>query len=230
MVPHRFPDLGAGPSLVGKRIRRVAELVHVKRARNLRGQTRRHVLVILRMTARDVRARQPHFSPERANVRDFFLRHFVGNNQDGPVTFCAADQGQAQTGVASSRFDDRSAGLQFPIALGGFDHRERDAILDRSARVVVFELEKELAETGVEPRDFDQRRVANQRKDRRRFLMRRGRVRELHHVATTPNYCPRRTAGEHRTAFRRSSARSGGRRLYKSRWSESSSTADRGNV
>src|SRR5205085_3771475 len=135
---------------------------------------------------------------------------------------------EAETCIARGRFDDRAAGLQSSVALRRFDHRKRDAVFDRSARIVVFELEEKLTKTGIEPCDLDERGVADERKDRRRFL-RGGRMRELRHVATTRLCCRRKTAAERRSAFRRSSSHSEGRRPCRPRSSESSSQANRGN-
>ena len=105
-------------------------------------------------------------------MRDFFLRHLVGNDEDDAITFRAGDKREAEAGVARGGFDDRAAGLQMPVALGGFDHRESDAILDRAGRVLVLELHEKLARTGVHPRDLDQRRVADERKNCGRFVAR----------------------------------------------------------
>ena len=55
------------------------------------------------------------------------------------------DQRQPQARVAGGGFDDGRAGADFALALGRFDHRAADAVFDRAARVLVFELEKQLA-------------------------------------------------------------------------------------
>ena len=64
-------------------------------------------------------------------------------------------------------------GSQLSFPLGGFDHRERDAILDRAGRILVLQLDEKLARSGVHPRDLHQRRVADERKNGRRFTLRR---------------------------------------------------------
>ena len=122
-MSHLLPDLGAGAALVRERICWIAELIHIKGTRDFRGQVRRHVLVIFRMTARDVGSCQPHFGAERADMSNFFLRHFVGDNKNEAISFRAGDQGEAESGVPCSSFDDRAAGLQFPIPFRRFNHR-----------------------------------------------------------------------------------------------------------
>ncbi len=172
VMAHLLPNLRPGSALVRERIGRIAELINVEAARNFLGQARRDVLIIFRVTAGDVRARHPHLGAERAHVGDFFLRHLVGNNENAAVAFGAGDQSQAETGIAGSRLDDRAARLQFSIAFRRLDHRESDAILDRAGRILVLEFKKKLARAGVHPRDFHQRRVADERKNRGRFVAR----------------------------------------------------------
>ncbi len=147
------------------RIGRIAELVDVKRARDFLGQARGHILVIFRMPARDIGARHPHFRAERAHVRDFFLRHLVGNDEDDAITFGRGDERETEAGVAGGGFDDGAAGLEVPVALGRFDHGEGDAVLDRAGRVLVLQLHEELAGADIHARDLDQRCVADERED-----------------------------------------------------------------
>ena len=81
-------------------------------------------------------------------------------------------------GVARGRLDDRAARLEQAGALGGLDHRQADAVLDRAARVEHLELgqEERLAigrpEVAGEPADPDERRAADQVQDRLRVLHR----------------------------------------------------------
>ena len=56
-------------------------------------------------------------------------------------------------------------GLMLPVALGGLDHRQRDAVLDRAAGVLVLELEEQPAGAGVEAAYLDQRGVADEIED-----------------------------------------------------------------
>ena len=52
------------------------------------------------------------------------------------------------------------------LALGRFDHRERDPVLNRAARIFIFQFQEKVTRPGVDLRDLHQRRVADQRKDR----------------------------------------------------------------
>ena len=52
-------------------------------------------------------------------------------------------------------------GFEAAVALGRLDHRERDAILDRAAGILVLELEEQAAGAGIELPHLDHRRVAD---------------------------------------------------------------------
>ena len=58
------------------------------------------------------------------------------------ITFRGRDQRQAETCVSGGRLDDRAPGFQLSFLLGGFDHRERDTILNRASRVLVLQLDE----------------------------------------------------------------------------------------
>ena len=145
-----------------ERIRRITELIHIKPARNFRGQPRGHILIVFGMAASHVGPRHDHFGAERFDVRDFFLRHLVGDNENDSITFRAGNQRQTETGVSRRRFDHGPARLQFSLLLGRLDHSERDAIFDRAGRILIFQFNEKLAGTGIDPRDLDERRIANE--------------------------------------------------------------------
>src|SRR3546814_16203750 len=67
-------------------------------------------------------------------------------------------------GIAAGRRDDGPAGLEFAGALGILDHREGDAVLDRSAGIGALRLDPDLggSEQAV---DADVRRVADRLQD-----------------------------------------------------------------
>ena len=88
-------------------------------------------------------------------MKDLFLAHLVGHHDQQPVTLLRRHQREAEAGVAGGRFDDQRAGLDFPCALGGLDHGERHAVLDRAAGVLVFQLEEEARTTRVEALRLD---------------------------------------------------------------------------
>ena len=164
---HLRPDLGSGRALVRHRVGRIAELVGVERAGNIRSQARRHVLVILGMSLVHVRARHPDFGAERFQMQHFLGRHLVRNHQQHAIAFGARDQRETEPGVAGSGLDDSSAGFQAAVRFGGRDHGKRDAVLDRAAWVLTFQLDEQAAAANVKSSDLDQRRVANQAQDSR---------------------------------------------------------------
>src|SRR6516165_2131824 len=91
----------------------------------------------------------------------FFLTHLVRDDENEAIALLRRDEGQAQAGIAGGRFDESAAWSYLAVALGCFDEREADAILDGARRILVFELGEEAARTSVEARQFDERRVAD---------------------------------------------------------------------
>ena len=81
---------------------------------------------------------------------DLLAAHLVGHDEQRAVALERADEREREAGVAGGGLDDRAAGRQPPVALGGLDHRQRDAVLDRAARVLALELDEQLAGAGVE--------------------------------------------------------------------------------
>ncbi len=94
-MPHLFPNFRSGRALVRKGICRIAELVHIKPARNFFGESRSNILVIFRMAPCHIRTRDPHFGAECFYVRNFFLRHFVWNDKQDAITLRAGNKRQA---------------------------------------------------------------------------------------------------------------------------------------
>ena len=139
---HLLPDLGAGGALVRERIRGIAELVDIERARDLRGESLRHVLIIIGMALGDVGARHANLGAQRLEMQYFFCRHLVRDDQQHAIAFGARDQGESEAGVACSRLDHGPAGFESTVLLGGSDHRQGDAVLDRAPWVLVLELEE----------------------------------------------------------------------------------------
>ncbi len=174
-----LPDLRARALFVGGRIGRVLELVDEHRVRGLPGQGFGDVLVVVRMALVHVRAGQPHLDPQRPQVQDLLPRHLVGHHQDQPVALGHRDLGQAQAGVPGGGLDDRSAGLEGAGRLGRFDHRQRDAVLDRAAGVLVLQLDEQPARPGLQRRQLQHRGRPDQVQGRAHRRRRQGLV----HVA-----------------------------------------------
>jgi hypothetical protein len=86
--------------------------------------------------------------------------HAVGHDEDQLVALDGGHHGEAHTRVAGGRLDDRSARLEQPLRLGGFDHRQRDAVLDGAAGIAAFGLDPDLGAREQAPQ-ADMRRVAD---------------------------------------------------------------------
>ena len=154
----------SGPVVVScaSRVGGVGELVDVEGAGDFGGDFFGHVLVVFGMALADVRAGHADLGAERPQMLDLLARHLVGDDQHDVVALGDADLRQAKPGIAGGRLDDGAAGRQPPVALGIGDHRQRDAILDRAAGVLAFQLDEQPAAAGVELGELDDRRFADQ--------------------------------------------------------------------
>lgn len=66
----------------------------------------------------------------------------VRHDQDHLVTLDRGGHRQGDPGVARGRFDQCIASVDLPAQLGAGDHRQRRTVLDRTRRVIPFELEQ----------------------------------------------------------------------------------------
>ena len=103
-----------------------------------------------------------HLGAHGLEVQHLFRGHLVGHHQHHPVTLGPAHQRQAQAGIAGGGFNDGTARAQATVAFSGVDHRQADAVLDGTAGVLRFKLEKQRAGAGIEAADLDQRGIADQ--------------------------------------------------------------------
>ena len=71
---------------------------------------------------------------------DLVGRDLVRAHEDALVALLLGHDRQPDAGVAGRRLDDGAAGLERAGALGGLDHAQRDAVLDRPAGVEVLDL------------------------------------------------------------------------------------------
>jgi hypothetical protein len=126
------------------------------------GETLGVILVILGVTLLYVGAGQPYVDPHRADMADLVRAHLVGDHQDQLVTLLRGDQAEPEAGIAGGGLDDGSARLDLAFLLGGLDHADGDAVLDRSARILGLHLDVQFAGAGVEFADLENRRVAYQ--------------------------------------------------------------------
>ena len=173
----------------------VGVLVGLPGVRRLLGQAPRDGVVGARVVRLDVGRADDHLGAERAQGVDLLPRHLVGHDEDAAVALLGGGHGEAEAGVAAGRLDDGAAGLELALALGGLDHRQRDPVLDRAARIEVLELGQEPRTAGrLEVRQPHDGRVADEV----------GENGELAHAAILPTRCGRvpRRAHAIRSALR----------------------------
>jgi hypothetical protein len=84
--------------------------------------------------------RQHQFGTESAHALAAFDALVLRHDQDHPVTLDRRRHGQRDAGIAGGRLDQRIAGLDVAARFGMDDHRQRRPILDRTGRVVAFQL------------------------------------------------------------------------------------------
>ena len=138
------PQLGPGRLVVRQRVGGVRVLVGLEGARDLLREAVRDAVVGLRRVGRDVGRRHHDLGAVGAQQVDLLLRHLVRHHRDHAVALQARGDREAGAGVARGRLDDRAAGLQPPVLLGRLDQADRDAVLDRAARVEELELGDDL--------------------------------------------------------------------------------------
>ena len=161
------PDLRAGGVVVGLRVGRVAVLVGLEGAGDLLGQAVGDAVVGLRGLGVDVGRRDHDLGAQRAQQVDLLARHLVGHDRDDAVALQPGGDREAGAGVAGGRLDDRPAGAEAAVALGGVDQVDRDPVLDRAAGVEQLELGDELRrQAGADAAEPDERRVADRVEDR----------------------------------------------------------------
>ena len=160
------PQLRARGAVVHLRVGRVAVLVRLERARDLLGEAIGDAVVRLGRLGRDVGRRDDDLGAVRAQQVDLLLGHLVRHHGDHAVALQRGGDREPGAGVAARRLDDRPARPQQPVALGGLDQGDRDAVLDRSAGVERLELRDELrTQVPSDPRQPHQRRVADHVED-----------------------------------------------------------------
>jgi hypothetical protein len=87
--------------------------------------------------------------------------HALGHDQDQFIAFDRRDHRKADSGVARGRLDDRAARLELTAPLRVFDHRERDSILDRAARIRPLRFHPDFGAVAEQAVDPDVRGVAD---------------------------------------------------------------------
>ncbi|CCK17615.1 hypothetical protein BN136_3625 [Cronobacter universalis NCTC 9529] len=155
--------LRRGGGLMRQRVGRVIKLINVKRAGRFIGEALRVILVIGRVAFVNVRAGKPHIHAQRAQVINFLAAHFVRHHQDQLVALLGGDKRKAEAGVARRGFNNGAAGRKPPQAFGLVNHRERHAVFNRTAGVLVFQFQQQFARAGIELCEAQQRRLPDKR-------------------------------------------------------------------
>ena len=88
--------------------------------------------------------------------------HRVRHRQDQVVALDRRDQRQADARVPARRLDQRPARLERAGRLRRLDHRQRDAVLDRPARIEILHLGDHFRRALVQVADADEGRVPDQ--------------------------------------------------------------------
>ena len=134
------PDLGAGGFVVPARTVLVGELVRVEGPGDLAGEPGGDGVVRLGVLRGHGGRRDDHLGaigPERGDLGSVEL---VRHDEHHAIAALQRDQRQADAGVAARGLDDRAAGPEQPVALGGIDDGPGDAVLRGSAGVEVLDL------------------------------------------------------------------------------------------
>src|SRR5439155_13253202 len=127
------PQLWPGRLVVRQWVVDVGVLVGLPGAGNLPRQPVGDVVVRLRVLGRHGGRADHHLGAVRPEHADLVDGHLVRAHEHAAVTLPLGHDGQPDAGVAAGRLDDRATGAQLAGLLGGLDHPQRDAVLDRAA-------------------------------------------------------------------------------------------------
>ena len=154
------PDLGSGALVVGARVGVVAVLIDEAPFGVLVGELLGAAHGAVRAL---VAGRQDDLGAHDLEHLAALDRHALRQQDLDRVSLEAGDRRQRDAGVARRRLEDRLAGQQPAVLLGGLDHRLGDPVLDRAERVLHLELGEDAhVRVGREVGDVDDRRVADQ--------------------------------------------------------------------
>ena len=135
-----LPQLRAGGRVVRRGVVQVGVLVGLPPAGDLARQPVADAVVRVRVLGRHRRRTHLDLRAIGPQHADLVLRHLVGDDEDAVVAALLRDERQPHSGVPRRRFDDRAPRCQEPVTLGRVDHRHRDAVLHRTARIDVLNL------------------------------------------------------------------------------------------
>src|SRR5205085_3574462 len=135
-----FPDFRAGRAIVRFGVGGVRVLIRIERIGRLACDALRGRDVMIGRAGFGGGGYDDHVCAERLQITHLLNRSLVGHHKDAAITFDGRCERKADACVARCRFDDRAAGLERAFALGRFDHRAPDAILDRVTGIQALHL------------------------------------------------------------------------------------------
>ena len=159
---------------MGQGVLDVPVLVRLEGAGDVTRQSRGDRVVALGRFGSHVGRAEHHLGTVGTQEGLLLGRLLIGHDEDAAVAFECRGDGQAVAGVTARRLDDRAARLEEAGSLGGLDHGQSDAVLDRAARVEHLQLGQDERLPIRRPDDIqvtrdtgqsDQRRVADQVED-----------------------------------------------------------------
>ncbi|MCY1423345.1 hypothetical protein D9M71_390540 [compost metagenome] len=152
------PDFRAGTQVVGLGVVDIAELVE-----DLAAPFGQHALgQVASAFHAFFLADQDQFGAVGGHGCLAFGTGVIRHDQNHLVALDRRRHGQGDPGVARGRFDQGIARLDLPARFGATDHRQRRTVLDRTCRVIAFELEKNgVTAFAGQPLQADQWRVAD---------------------------------------------------------------------
>ena len=159
LAAQRREDLGRRRRLVHPRVRLVVELAREEPA-VLGGELLRlddHAGALVRGVC------QHHLGAEEAHQLAPLDRKGLRHDAHERVALGRAHGRQSDAGVPRGGLHHRLPRLQLARPLRPLDHRQREPILDRAARIERFGLDVDVDAGGCHALQFNQRRVANRR-------------------------------------------------------------------
>jgi hypothetical protein len=152
------PDLGTGCTVVGVRIVGIRKLVEdLSFSRRFEGPG-----VIDRPFHTRLLRSEYHFRSVRLHEGPPLGTHVLRHHEDHAIPLDRSNHRQRNPGVAAGRLDQGVPGADRSALLGGDDHPIRRAVLDRSRRIVSFELAEHGCGSVREPLQANDGSIADQ--------------------------------------------------------------------
>ncbi|MNE19784.1 hypothetical protein D3C80_1128790 [compost metagenome] len=169
LMLHLLPQFRRGGAGMGRRVGRVVKLIDIKRTGDFVGQPFGIILIVSRVPLAHVGAGQHHFYSQGAQMENLLAAHLVRHHQQQLIPLQGRHQRQAQAGVAGGGFNDGAAGLQAAVAFRLLDHRQRYAVFDGAAGVLILKLDEQAAGAGIKLSQFQHRGVTDHIDDGMRY-------------------------------------------------------------